>query len=142
MKPNSSINKDSIINVVGRHYPAAEAIYLFGSHAQGEAWPQSDVDIALLLPPADAHLARAMAASPCRTALTETLGQEVDLINLRLANTVFQNEIVHAGQRIFTAGEDAALAFEMQVLSAYQKLNEERKEILDDFLDTKRAYKV
>lgn len=32
--------------------PDAWAIYVFGSFARGEEWPDSDLDLAVLLPPA------------------------------------------------------------------------------------------
>ena len=38
--------------------------------------------------------------------------------------------------------EETVLAFEIQVLSAHQKLNEERADIIESFLQTKRAYKL
>jgi uncharacterized protein len=50
----------------------------------------------------------------------------VDLINLRETNTVFQNEIITEGRLICMTDESATDAFEMNVMSAYQKLNEER----------------
>ncbi len=136
------MNEDRIVKIVVGHYPAVEAIYLFGSYAQGDPWPQSDVDIALLLPPADARNEKMLAMSSCRMELSDALKKEVDLVNLRLVSTVFQNEIIHSERRIFTRDEEAALAFEMKVLSAYQKLNEERAEILKSFFETKRAYAI
>ncbi len=136
------MDEERIVKIVHGHYPSVEAIYLFGSYAQGDQWPQSDVDIALLLPPADARDERVMAISPCRMELADALGKELDLVNLRLVSTVFQNEIIHSGRRFFTAGEEAALSFEMKVLSAHQKLNEERGKILKSFFETGRAYAV
>lgn len=44
-----------IITTILRHYPTAQAVYLFGSLAAGEAWPDSDADIAVLLPPAESR---------------------------------------------------------------------------------------
>ena len=32
-----------IVAVLLAHYPTAQGIYLFGSHAAGTAWPTSDV---------------------------------------------------------------------------------------------------
>jgi len=46
------------------------------------------------------------------------------------------------GKVIFCNDENARLEFEMLTLSFYQKLNEERKEILEDFYKTRRAYPV
>jgi len=49
MQANATL---AIVITVFRYYPAAQAMYLFGSLATGEAWPDSDTDIAVLLPPA------------------------------------------------------------------------------------------
>ena len=57
-------------------------------------------------------------------------------------STVFQNEIINSGRLISAADPEAIAAFEMMVLSAYQKLNEERKEILEEFFTSKRAYRL
>ncbi|MFZ2420215.1 MAG: nucleotidyltransferase domain-containing protein, partial [Anaerolineae bacterium] len=46
---------DSIVRIVRQHYPTVQAIYLFGSFGTADEWPTSDVDIALLLPPAEAR---------------------------------------------------------------------------------------
>jgi len=123
-------------------YPNVEAIYLFGSYGTEFYKPDSDADIALLLP-WDAELVKkTLAFSPCWTALAKLLSCEIDLINLRATNTVFQNEIINTGRVIFESNEDKRLAFEMLVLSMYQKLSEERSEILESFFETKRAYQV
>lgn len=136
------LDLEAVISVVSRYWPKTEAIYLFGSYAQDEPWPRSDVDLALLLPPEVARRERGIALHDGRFALESSLKREVDLVNLRLVSTVFQNEIIHSGRCIFTANEEVALAFEMKVLSAYQKLNEERREILKSFFETKRAYAI
>ena len=39
------------MRVVLEHYPLAQAIYLFGTYGTVDEWPDSDVDIAVLLPP-------------------------------------------------------------------------------------------
>ena len=46
-----------IVRTVLRHYPDTQAIYLFGSYGTENEWPDSDVDIALLLPPEQAKAA-------------------------------------------------------------------------------------
>ncbi len=65
----------------------------------------------------------------------------MDLVNLRKANTVFQNEIMQQGRIIYQQDERVVDEFEMQVLSSYQKLNEERAGILEDILETGRILK-
>ncbi len=42
---------EGIIGTLLAAYPATQAIYLFGSYGTENEWPDSDVDIALLLPP-------------------------------------------------------------------------------------------
>jgi predicted nucleotidyltransferase len=130
-----------IIQVVLTHYPAAQAIYLFGSYRSGNVRPDSDVDIALLLTPEQAKAEPNLLLSQCRFDLEDALSKEVDLLNARQVSTVFQKEII-GGVRIYCADPYAADEFEMLVISYYQKLNQERREILDAFYKTGRAYAV
>lgn len=108
----------------------------------GEAWPGSDVDLGLLLSIGEAARCPALMLSPCHDALSESLGKPVDLVNLRLVSTAFQLEIIKTGRLIYTGDNNAIDEFEMLTLSFYQKLNEERKAILDDFAATGKAYRV
>lgn len=133
---------DRIVRVILDSYPAAQAIYLFGSYGTADEWPDSDVDIAVLLPPDTAKQVASLAFSKVRAALERLLGKDVDLINLRLVPTVFQKEITMAERRIYCADTYAADEFEMLVLSFYQELNENRQEILAAFWKTRRAYPV
>ena len=133
---------DEIVRIVLAHYPAAQAIYLFGTYGTTDEWPDSDVDIAVLLPPLEARRQPQLALTPCHLALEKALGKPVDLLNARQVSTVFQKEIIAAERRIFCADEDAALQFETLTLSYYGKLNEERAEILAAFRETGRAYDV
>lgn len=74
---------DPIPPIILRHYPAVQGIYLFGSYGTEDEWPDSDVDLALLLPPAEAKAAKSLALSPCRFELEDALAKEVDLLNAR-----------------------------------------------------------
>ena len=133
---------DEIARIVVQHYPAAQAIYLFGTYGTADEWPDSDVDIALLLPPDEAKREGHLALSNARVALERLLGKDVDLINLRQVSTVFQKEITMAERRVFCADAYAADEFEMLVLSYYQKLSEERADVLAEGLRSGRFYSV
>ena len=133
---------DRIIGVIADHYPGIQGIYLFGSFGTEYERAESDVDIALLLPPMPAGSESDLQFSPCRTALAKLLRRDVDLINVRQASTVFQKEIIAEGRLILCADRYAVEEFEMLVLSLYQTLNEERREILDTFAADGRAYPV
>lgn len=130
-----------IIQIILAHYSSVQAIYLFGSYAARQEWPNSDIDIALLLPPDQARQEKNLLLSRCRFDLQDALSRDIDLLNARLVSTVFQKEII-GGIRIYCADLYAADEFEMLVISYYQKLNEERREILDAFYRTGRAYAV
>ena len=132
----------AIIDTIRTHYPNVQAVYLFGSYGTEQQWPDSDADIALLLPADEAKRAGSLAMTDLHAALERLLGKEVDLINLRRVSTVFQKEIILAERRIFCADQYAADEFEMLVLSFYHKLNEERAEVMAAGLNSGRFYDV
>lgn len=136
------IDTKAIISQVRRAFPDVQAVYLFGSCAEGSFWPTSDVDIALLLPHETAKHLGSLYMTDLHVELEQLLNREVDLINLRQVSTVLQKEVVIKGQRLDCQDQRAADEFEMLVLSFYQKLNEERGGIMEEFRKTKRAYPV
>ena len=119
-----------MVHAVVAAFPEAQAVYLYGSFGTPEEWPDSDVDIALLLPPLRARQAGSLVLHPLASELAELTGREVDLINARRVSTVLQKEIVMAQRRIHCADEYAADEFEMLTISYYVKLNEERAGII------------
>jgi predicted nucleotidyltransferase len=130
-----------IIKTILQYYPEVQAIYLFGSGAIGQERPDSDLDIALLLPHELAKREKNLILSDCRFALEKALHREVDLLNVRQVSTVMQKEII-SGRLVYAPDRQVANEFEMLVLSYYQKLNEERRDILESFRRTRRAYAV
>ena len=131
-----------LANTVLRHYPATQAVYLFGSYGTQQQWPDSDADIALLLPPDEARRVGSLSMTELQASLERLIDKEVDLVNLRQVSTVFQKEIILAERRVFCADQYAADEFEMLVLSLYQKLNEERAEVMAEGLSSGRFYDV
>ncbi|MBF0308970.1 MAG: nucleotidyltransferase domain-containing protein [Magnetococcales bacterium] len=127
----------SIVEAVRTFFPRVQAIYRFGSCGTADERPDSDCDLALLLPPGDKTR---LAVHPLAEQLAALLGREVDLVNLRQVDTVFQKEILAAERRIDAGDVQAADSFEMLVLSYYQRLNRERREILADFRASGRVY--
>jgi predicted nucleotidyltransferase len=133
---------ETINNTVLHYYPSAQAIYLFGSYQTEDEWPDSDVDVAVLLMPEESKKAGSFAMSALRFDLESILGKTVDVINLRRVSTVFQKEIVIADRRIYTGDRYRAEEFEMLTLSFYQKLNEERAGIIEKALKDGRFHQV
>ena len=131
----------AISEIVG-HYPDIQGVYLFGSYGTEYERPDSDVDLALLLPPMQAIIEEDMQIGQCRASLVKLLNRDVDLVNVRRVSTVFQKVIIIDGRLIHCADRYAVENFEMLVLSLYQTLNEERRGILDAFAADGRAYPV
>lgn len=107
--------------------PSLQAVYLFGSQATGEAGEASDVDLAVLLPePLDAE---------CRWGLTgrlaDILDRDIDLIDLRRASTILQQQVVTEGQRLWSRGLDTE-EFELTVQSEYWDLAIQRQALIAD----------
>ncbi|SDO10494.1 Predicted nucleotidyltransferase [Halomonas shengliensis] len=104
-----------------------QAIYLFGSQATGEANAESDVDLAILLPrPLSAAQRWALAGE-----LAERLNREVDLVDLRQASTVLQQQVLSEGRRLWACGSEAD-EFELMVQSEYWDLAIQRRGLIDD----------
>jgi predicted nucleotidyltransferase len=137
-----SESAETLVNACRKHYPLLQAVYLFGSRGAGTALPDSDYDVALLLPPKLSREAGALALSPLHQELERVLGAAVDLVNLRLASTVMAKEVIANGVRVACPDISAADEFEALTLSFYQELNRERAAILLDFERTGRAYAV
>jgi len=128
--PNAALEQ------IRKAFPGVQAVWLFGSTACGQAGADSDVDLAVLLPPG-------VRAGPfellgLRASLAESIGRDVDLVSLREAPAAFANEIVSHGRRIWEGSSRDPEEFEMHVLSLWQKLNEERAGILEDVASTGR----
>ena len=130
------------LELVQASLPEVQAVYLFGTFADGTERLESDVDLALLLPHERAKTLGSLYGSDLHQALAQHFGRDVDLINLREVSTVFQNQIVSTGKLLYSADEYARQTFEMYTLSFYQKLNEERAAILEELYRTGEAYGV
>lgn len=121
-------------------FPETQAIYLFGSYADQTANAQSDLDLALLLPPRQAFLLTHDKWWKLADELSLLAGCPVDLINMRQVSTVFQIEILRAGRRIFCCNLRQCNEYEGLALSLYQKLNEERAAIITAIQETGIIY--
>lgn len=126
---------DNIRSLVLEQCENIKLIYLFGSHAQGLANSQSDIDIAILGQTKLSSVIRWQWQSE----LTIALKSDVDLVDLLSASTVMQNQVIHNGDCIYDAANYAGL-FEMQVMSMYQHLNAERAGILKQHMSLENEW--
>jgi predicted nucleotidyltransferase len=131
-----------ITDMILDEYPATQAVYLFGSFGTEYERPESDLDLAVLLPHDLSSSLDPNEWLKLGTCLSLFTKRSCDLLNLRRVSTVFQFEIVGKGRVLYCGDQDELAVFEMLVISFYQELNRERKEILEDLFKTRRAYHV
>lgn len=116
---------DSVVALLRERISGLSAVYLFGSGARGELRLDSDLDLALLLPPGvDLSFEQRLELSADLASLAE---RTVDLSVLgRPGGTVLAKEAVTTGRRLWDDGTQTAAEFEMYALSAYARLREDR----------------
>jgi len=136
------MQKKQIITTILKHFPDTQAIYLFGTYGTEYERHDSDIDIAVLLPVLASKTIGNPEFNRCGADLESLFNGHVDLINLRQANTVFQHEVIHNGQILFNAGKSVVDTFEMLTMSLYQKLNDERKAVIQHVINTKTVLDV
>ena len=116
--------------------PDVWAIYVYGSFARGDEWPNSDVDLAVLLP-ADKQIEDLLGLMSEVSLRTQ---RDVDLVDLRKVGDVLRGEVFEDGRTLFISQPDAVLAWEASAMSRYARHREETRDILEDFRKTGIGY--
>ncbi len=116
--------------------PDVWAIYVYGSFARGDEWPNSDVDLAVLLP-ADKQIEDLLGLMSEVSLRTQ---RDVDLVDLRKVGDVLRGEVFEDGRTLFISQPDAVLAWEASAMSRYARHREETRDILEDFRRTGIGY--
>ena len=141
--PSPTTKFPAIVHPVLAAYPDVQAVYLYGTWGTADQRPDSDLDVAVLLPP---ETARAVEPSAWHDLAAEVAlvakVERADLVNVLTAPVILRKEVVAADRRIYCADENAAAEFEMLTLSMYQKFNDERREIVESGLSSGRFYDV
>ena len=125
------------VSVIREALPGTIAVYLFGSRARGDAGGHSDVDLAVLGTAPLASLARFELQERVAAALH---AESVDLVDLRRASAVLRVQVLEHGELLYEGDPGERARFEVAALSAYARLNEERKGILQDIERTGRVH--
>lgn len=129
---------DQIIQIITERIPSVQAIYLFGSQVAGMNSADSDVDIAFFTP--FEYKSDPVLIFRVKQELELALGKDVDLIHLNQASMVFQFEITTTAAHLYVKDASLILQYETLVLSMYQRLQEERKDILDQIISSGEVY--
>jgi uncharacterized protein len=128
-----------VLPTIYNHFPHVQAIYLFGSYFTPYENTQSDIDIALLLPHSSMDSTTTQVIQNCIPILMEQTQRPIHLVSLRHVSVVFAHEIIFSGRILFVRDQHAVAVFEMLTMSLYQKLNEERRGILESIRQSRRV---
>ena len=113
----------SLLSLLKNNLSDLQGVYLFGSVAMGYATAESDVDIAILC--------KNRLSSKTKFELTlqleNLLQKNVDLIELRFVNAIFQEEILHTAKRIATIDEIACERYEDYIYCSAMDFREFRR---------------
>jgi predicted nucleotidyltransferase len=119
---------ETLCDLLERRISGLLAVYAFGSRARGDAQRESDFDLAVLATsPLDPQRRWQL-----QQELAVAAGADVDLVDLRRASTVMRMQILKDARVLFDGDPTARQLFEATALSAYARLNEERRWILAD----------
>jgi predicted nucleotidyltransferase len=122
------VDDTALVEYIKKSVPGLIALYRFGSQAKGTARPGSDVDLAAL--------SRVTLSELCRFELAQELAtqlhRDVDLVDLRSASTLMRMQVISTGECLFKVCDQLQGEFEDLVYSTYARLNEERREILNE----------
>ena len=116
MPPEPDTRDLAIIDVLRTALPDVFAIYRFGSSADGTTHRGSDIDVAILA---------------LQERLAARLSRDVDLVDLATATPVMAIQVVAHGTLLLDGDPAARGHFEDRTFSAYARLNEERRAILE-----------
>jgi len=120
--------KDFLVGFLLENFPDIKAIYLFGSSMTSDRRSKGDLDLAVLSKDPIPSWERWKAAQE----LAAQLKIDIDLVDLKRASTVMQLQVISSGQCLYEQRAEERARYENNVFSAYARLNEERKGILED----------
>lgn len=130
------MNDAVIATHVGEALEDLVALYLYGSRANGTTHAGSDLDLAVLArAPVDSLKLDAL-----RLDLEDALRMDVDLVDLRRVSTVLRMQVVSQGRLLASRDDYERQRFENYVYASYARLNEERREILEQIRRTGRIH--
>jgi predicted nucleotidyltransferase len=121
------MNDAEAIRIIREAIPDVIAIYRFGSTVQGPTHGESDIDLAILAP----ALLDPVRRFELQERLAVALRRNVDLVDLRAASTVMRMQVISQRTLLDVSDRSVQESFEDHTYSAYARLNEERKGILE-----------
>lgn len=124
----SPLSEDQIVTLLKSSLDGLLAIYQFGSSGTPYERPDSDIDLAVLAEkPLDPVMLWNLAQE-----ISARLHRDIDVLDLRSVSTVMRAQVIAYGQRLYCTKVLVCDLFEVMAYSSYVRLNESRRDILDD----------
>jgi predicted nucleotidyltransferase len=128
------LDRQHILNtacgVLAKALPEVWAIYAFGSFARGDEWPDSDLDLGVLMAP--------KVGIPDKLGLTAEVsrqaGREVDIVNLRSVSLDLVHQVLREGRQLLVTRADDVLCWEAERMTEYAEFNPRRADIVALYL--------
>ena len=121
------INFEEAIKLISQEWPFL-GLYAYGAVITEHFNAQSDIDLAVL---SKNSLAEEKIWN-LKNKLASLLKHDIDLVDLQKAPTVLQFQVISSGKQISATDKTACESFEDLIYKMYARLNDERKEILED----------
>ena len=104
------------------------AVYLFGSCATGEVNPTSDVDIAVLFKSNDSKNAFQLRCAFYADLSRMLQRNDIDIVVLNTSrNLILQDTIVREGKLLYSADDEARIAYEVRTMHMCIDFKQQRK---------------
>ncbi|MFI5343508.1 MAG: nucleotidyltransferase domain-containing protein [Chlamydiales bacterium] len=123
---------NTAVQILQQKIPRLVAVIAFGSFGTKYEREDSDLDLAILTEEVQSSIDIVRLWDIAQD-IARTIDLDVDLINLRSASTVFCYQILTTGSVIFCSNQLILAHFDTLIISMYLRLQEDRKDILDDY---------
>ncbi|MFI8734854.1 nucleotidyltransferase domain-containing protein [Ectopseudomonas toyotomiensis] len=130
------MDKVALVELLRSRLDGVLAVYAFGSRIQSTADERSDLDLAVLAQ----GYADPLTLWNLAGEAADVAGCPVNLLDLRRASTVMQQQVLTKGERWWAVPGDEAGLFECAVLSEKLELDRARAPLLRDIERDGRVY--
>ena len=121
------MNLTQLVPLLQARLPGLLSVHAFGSRVQGTAGPSSDLDLAVLVE----GYADPVVLFDLSGKLADLAGCPVDLLDLRAASSVMQQQVLMLGDRLWARDPEAGLT-EAAMLTEKLHFDASRAALLDD----------
>ncbi|MFO1037633.1 MAG: nucleotidyltransferase domain-containing protein [Geminicoccaceae bacterium] len=135
--PRVVVDPAAVAKAVETIFPEALGVWIYGSTAERSALKESDLDVAILAP---RRIVKDWDYLDRVGELGAAVRRNVDLVDLRAVPPALRFEIFSNGLRIAARDPIACDRYETTAVSAFQRLNFERREIFDAIRERGTVY--